>query len=163
MWQTVCVWVFCVCVQHAHTRAATRCLADWVVAPATSPPRPSPTSWRCNIVLNLLWRQCTHALPTVTTMQQQTDNAAQWQMIRNKSDNKLRTTGNGGHAVDATLTGATTIYAFQGNICKIYKYRWRLSPDQVETERVLENWSNVYFARILCFIQRIIFNLEFKT
>lgn len=47
-------------------------------------------------------------------------------MIKNKSDNKLRTTGNGGnggYAVDAALTGATTIYAFQGNICKIYKYR----------------------------------------
>lgn len=35
------------------------------------PPRPSSPSWRCNIVLNSQWRQCTHAPPTVTTMQQQ--------------------------------------------------------------------------------------------
>lgn len=81
------------CNMHTPGRQ-TRCLADWVVAPGTSHPLPSPSlpSWRCNVVLSPLWRQCTHALPTVRTMRQQ-DSTDRQRSAMSNNDKWFKTKG----------------------------------------------------------------------
>lgn len=65
------------CNMHTPGRQLDVWPIGWLLQrPLTTPPspplhRPSLPSSRCNVVLSPLWRQCTHALPTVRTMQQQ--------------------------------------------------------------------------------------------